>query len=297
MTLSVAIGGVRARVESSDACPRPAMVRPASTSHTSYGKQMTKTIFVTEGADGWGEYIARVLVDAGHTVYVGEGQGGIESTPVGAVSDDGAEARHKGLRTVTFEALDQYSIAAAVRKIVDETDGIDVVIYTASQATFGPAESFTPYQLSQVYDIGVLSVQRITRAVLPSMRERRDGLLIWVGASVDPRPAPLAGPGHAVRAALQQLAASYATELATFGIDATFLTYSPEHLLDTQVASAPLQPGDPDTAQAYRQVVERGLPLPEQQSFDPAAHARKVAECVSSIIDAPQGSRPARVTL
>ncbi|GAA3898390.1 SDR family NAD(P)-dependent oxidoreductase [Streptomyces lannensis] len=258
---------------------------------------MTKTIFVTEGADGWGEYIARALADAGHTVYVGKGQAGIESRPMGTGSDDGTEAGCKGLRTIAFEALDQHSIAAAVREIVDEADGIDVVIYTSSPVTFGPAESFTPYQLSQVYDIGVLSVQRITRAVLPLMRERRDGLLIWIGASVDPGPAPFAGPGHAVRAALRQLATSYAAELAGFGIDATFLAYDPGYLLDTHAASAPFQPGDSDTAQAYRPVMEYGLTLPARQSLDPSVHARKVAECVIGIIDAPQGTRPAHVNL
>lgn len=287
---------MRARVRPSDACSRPATVQGASTSHSSYGKQMTKTIFVTEGADGCGEYIARALADAGHTVYVGKGQDGIEVELASTGADDNTETGHQGLRTVTFEALDQHSIAAAVRTIADEADGIDVVIYTASPTTYGPVESFTPYQLSQVYDMGVLSVQRITRAVLPAMRERRDGLLIWVGANVDRGPAPFTGPGHAVGAALRQLATSYAAELSAFGIDATFLTYNPGQAQETSTAWA-LQPGDSETARAYKQVVKDSGTLLEQCSLDIAPHAKKVAECVSSIIDAPQGARPAHVSI
>lgn len=257
---------------------------------------MTKTIFVTEGTAGCGEYIARALADAGHTVYVGKGQDEIQAKRVNTGSADNTEAGHNGLRTIAFEALDQHSIAAAVRAIADEAGAIDVVVYTSSPVTYGPVESFTPYQLSQVYDMGVLSVQRITRAVLPGMRERRDGLLIWIGTNVDRGPAPFTGPGHAVGAALRQLATSYAAELAAFGIDATFLTHSPVQAQDTPTVSA-LQPGDSDIAQAYGQVIkDEGTPL-EQRSPKFAAHAKRVAECVSSLVDAPQGARPTHVRL
>ncbi len=258
---------------------------------------MTKTIFVTEGTDSWGDYIARTLADAGHTVYVGMGQVGIESEPVNTGSDDGEDMVCNGLRTVPFEALDQHSIAATVRKIIEESQQIDVVIYTASPVTSGPAESFTPYQLSQVYDVGVLSVQRITRAVLPLMRERRDGLLIWIGADVDPRPPAFSGPGHAVRAALRQLATSYAMELAAFGIDATFVTYSRGHQMNAHTAPALLQPGDSETARAYGQVIDQEPTLSQQQSTSLEVNARRVAECVSDIIAAPHGARPAHVSL
>ena len=37
---------------------------------------------------------------------------------------------------------------------------------------FGPAEAFTPEQYAQLYDINVLSTQRVNRAALPYMRKQ-----------------------------------------------------------------------------------------------------------------------------
>ncbi|HEV3196574.1 MAG TPA: SDR family NAD(P)-dependent oxidoreductase, partial [Bryobacteraceae bacterium] len=46
---------------------------------------------------------------------------------------------------------------------------IDVLIHNAGHMVFGPAEAFTPNQLAELYDINVLSTQRVNRAVLPHL--------------------------------------------------------------------------------------------------------------------------------
>jgi len=42
---------------------------------------------------------------------------------------------------------------------------------------FGPAEAFTPEQLAELYDINVLSTQRMNRAALPILRKHP--WLLW----------------------------------------------------------------------------------------------------------------------
>nr|WP_264084104.1 hypothetical protein [Pseudomonas azerbaijanoccidentalis] len=49
--------------------------------------------------------------------------------------------------------------------------------------SFGPAEAFTPEQLAQLYDINVLSTQRVNRAALPQLRKQGQGLVLWVSSS------------------------------------------------------------------------------------------------------------------
>jgi NAD(P)-dependent dehydrogenase (short-subunit alcohol dehydrogenase family) len=44
---------------------------------------------------------------------------------------------------------------------------------------FGPAEAFTPEQLAELYDVNVLSTQRVNRAALPSCANR--GMGSWYG--------------------------------------------------------------------------------------------------------------------
>ena len=47
----------------------------------------------------------------------------------------------------------------------------------------GPAEAFTAAQYAALYDTNVLGAHRVNRALLPAMRERGDGLVVWVGSS------------------------------------------------------------------------------------------------------------------
>src|SRR6267378_1389124 len=50
----------------------------------------------------------------------------------------------------------------------------------AGHMVFGPAEAFTPEQLAELYDVNVLSTQRVNRAALPQLRKQRRGLVVWV---------------------------------------------------------------------------------------------------------------------
>lgn len=58
-----------------------------------------------------------------------------------------------------------------------------MVVHNAGHMVTGPAEAFTPEQLADLYDTNVLGTQRINRAVLPYLRDRQEGLLVWVGSS------------------------------------------------------------------------------------------------------------------
>jgi NAD(P)-dependent dehydrogenase (short-subunit alcohol dehydrogenase family) len=128
------------------------------------------------------------------------------------------------LRTVEMDVSDQASVDAAIATIIDEAGRIDVVVHNAGHMTLGPVEAFTPEEIAAVYDTNVLSTQRVNRAVLPHLREQRDGLLIWVGSSsARGGTPPYLAPYFAAKAAEDSLAVSYAAELARFGIETTII--------------------------------------------------------------------------
>lgn len=65
------------------------------------------------------------------------------------------------LRWVEMDVSSQESVEDAIKKILAENDRLDVVIHNAGHMVFGRAEAFTPEHLAELYDINVLSTQRV----------------------------------------------------------------------------------------------------------------------------------------
>src|SRR6202034_2105595 len=116
------------------------------------------------------------------------------------------------------------SVDAAIKQAISDTGRLDVIVHNAGHMVLGPAEAFTVEQVAEIYDVNVLSTQRVNRAALPHLRAQRDGLLVWVGSSSSRGGTPpYLAPYFAAKAAEGALAVSYAAELARFGIETTIV--------------------------------------------------------------------------
>jgi NAD(P)-dependent dehydrogenase (short-subunit alcohol dehydrogenase family) len=196
---------------------------------------------------------------------------------------------------------DQNSVDAAIARIVAEAGRLDVVVHNAGHMSFGPAEAFTAEQLAELYDVNALGTQRVNRAALPHLREQGRGLLLWVSSSsVRGNWAPYLAPYFAAKAGMEQLAISYAAELARFGIETSILvpgafTQGTEHFAHS------MNPGDADRARVYDEGPTARLGdriLEAHEALEPAdADPGEVAAAIVRIVDAPSGRRPFRVTI
>ncbi|TDO44823.1 NADP-dependent 3-hydroxy acid dehydrogenase YdfG [Kribbella sp. VKM Ac-2571] len=259
---------------------------------------MSKNIIVTGASSGFGAMAVRALGDAGHRVYAGvRNTTGRNAAAVAALAEY-AESHSVDISAVEMDVTDQESVDAAVKRILHECGQLDVIVHNAGHMVLGPAEAFTPEQLVEVYDVNVLSTQRVNRAVLPHLRERGDGLLVWVGSSSSRGGTPpYLAPYFAAKAAEDSLAVSYAAELARFGIDTTIVvpgsfTTGTNHFAHAGHAA------DAETAAAYDaryaglmdQVAARLAEL-APSSADPTEVARQIVR----VVDLPKGGRPFRV--
>src|SRR5437660_11523871 len=96
--------------------------------------------------------------------------------------------------------------------------------HNAGHMVFGPAEAFTPEQFAELYDVNVLSTQRVNRAALPQLRRQGKGLLIWVSSSSSAGGTPpYLAPYFAAKAAMDALAVVYARELTRWGIETSII--------------------------------------------------------------------------
>ena len=84
--------------------------------------------------------------------------------------------------------------------------------------------SFTPEQLAELYDVNVLSTQRMNRAALHQLRKPRRGLVVWVSSSSSAGGTPpYLAPYFAAKAGMDALAVVYARELTRWGIETTII--------------------------------------------------------------------------
>jgi NAD(P)-dependent dehydrogenase (short-subunit alcohol dehydrogenase family) len=185
---------------------------------------MSKIILVTGASSGFGRMTAEALAKAGYTVYASmretTGRNAPEVAKVAAFS----QAHGVDLRTVELDVLSQAPVDATVAKVIADTGQIDVLVHNGGHMVFGPAEAFTPEQLAQLYDVNVLSTQRVNRAVLPHLRRQKQGLVVWVSSSsAAGGTPPYLAPYFAAKAGMDAMAVIYARELTRWGIETSII--------------------------------------------------------------------------
>jgi NAD(P)-dependent dehydrogenase (short-subunit alcohol dehydrogenase family) len=138
---------------------------------------MKQVIVVTGASSGFGALAARALADAGHTVYASMRETASRNAGQVKAVQEFATTHKADLRAIELDVSSQESVDSAVRKIVEENGRLDVVVHNAGHMVFGPAEAFTPEQFAELYDVNVLSTQRVNRAALPQLRKQVNPLI------------------------------------------------------------------------------------------------------------------------
>lgn len=258
-----------------------------------------QVILVTGASSGFGLMTARLLAQAGHTVYASMRETmGRNAPQVKAVADWAAE-RQVDLRTVELDVQYDASAEAGIAAILQDAGRLDVIVHNAGHMMFGPAEAFTPDQFIQQYDVNVLGAQRVNRAALPHLRGQGKGLLVWVGSSsTRGGTPPFLAPYFAAKAAMDALAVSYSTELALWGIETTIMvpgafTRGTNHFAHSGSPSDTARVAEYE-AGPYAGIADKalkGLAAQEPADADPTEVARQIVH----VVDAPFGKRPFRV--
>jgi NAD(P)-dependent dehydrogenase (short-subunit alcohol dehydrogenase family) len=260
---------------------------------------MKQVIVVTGASSGFGALAARALADAGHTVYASmretTGRNAIQAKAV----EEYAAAQKVDLRAIELDVASQESANSAVRKIVEESGRLDAIVHNAGHMVFGPAEAFTPEQFAELYDVNVLSTQRVNRAALPQLRKQGRGLLVWVSSSsVAGGTPPYLSPYFAAKAGMDALAVLYARELALWGIETSIIvpgafTKGTNHFAHAGV------PADKQREAEYEAGPYKGYGKKIQEAFAAIvpddADVGAVAAAIVKVVDAPFGKRPFRV--
>lgn len=259
---------------------------------------MNKQVIVVTGASsGFGAMTARQLAQAGHTVYAG--MRATETRNAKAVAAAFAAEHNVNLRSVELDVASDASVEAGIATVITEAGRLDVIMHNAGHMSFGPAEAFTPEQFAELYDINVLSTQRVNRAALPHLRKQGRGLVVWISSSsTRGGTPPFLSPYFAAKAAMDSLAVSYSTELSRWGIE-TSIVVPGAFTKGTNHFAHSGSPADQARAAEYTEGPYKGVPeqaLEGLAALEPIdADPASVAVEVVRIVGMPFGTRPFRV--
>ncbi|MBT2248214.1 SDR family NAD(P)-dependent oxidoreductase [Arthrobacter sp. BHU FT2] len=133
------------------------------------------TTFITGANKSLGYETARRLIETGHTVILG------------ARDPERGEAAADtlGARFVQIDVTDDASVAAAAEDIRAHEGGIDVLINNAGVfGTHSAADQITAADASEVFDVNVVGIVRVTHAFLPLLRGSANPVIVNVSSGM-----------------------------------------------------------------------------------------------------------------
>ena len=122
-----------------------------------------------------------------------------------------------------LDVTDPASVAAAVRAAGE----IDVLVSNAGVIFYAAVEATPPDKFAQLLDLNTVGALRVAQAVLPGMRARGHGRLLFMSSVAGRIVRPPGAAYAASKWALEALVESLAIEVAPFGLEAALLEPGP----------------------------------------------------------------------
>lgn len=173
-----------------------------------------RTALVTAASRGIGKAIAMELAARG-------GRVAICSSDREAIEEAAREIGKVTRSSVYAEAVDLADEEACrrfARNTARELGDVDVFVSNSPPLQPGPFRSLSTLDWRRGFEVGFLSAAAITAEVLPAMRARGYGRLIYVGSGVVVRPLSEICVSNVVRSAVQALCRSLVNEIGHEGV-------------------------------------------------------------------------------
>ena len=256
---------------------------------------MNKVILITGTSTGFGRSAAETLAQRGYRVFATMRDCSGRNASICEALQSQANREGWTLDVLDMDVTNEASVNQAVQQALDRAGRIDAVINNAGIAALGVTEAYTVEQVQQMFEVNVLGVVRVNRAVLPAMRRQRGGLLIHVSSAAGRTVFPGSGIYCASKFALEALADAYRFELSPFGIDSVLVEPGMHR---TPILEKFFAPADQNRVAEYGSTaaaIERIKGMFEAANSAPETPGPEpVAEAFVQLIETPDGERPFR---
>ena len=165
--------------------------------------------FVTGASRGFGRQLVELALERGDAVVA------TARNPAALAAELGP---HERLLTATLDITDSQAAHAAVAGALERFGRIDVLVNNAGRGLIGAVEETSEAEVLAVFENNVFGTLAVTRAVLPSMRERRAGTILNVSSVGGMASRSGGGIYGATKFAIEGISEALRAELAPLGI-------------------------------------------------------------------------------
>ncbi|WP_461109273.1 SDR family NAD(P)-dependent oxidoreductase [Spirosoma koreense] len=175
---------------------------------------MPNVVFITGTSTGFGKLTALTLAKAGHIVVAG--MRGVSTKNQAAAQE---LAALPNIEVVEIDVTDDASVQTAFAQVLAKYGHIDVLVNNAAVAGFGLLEGYSLDQIRAMFEVNFYGVIRTYQAVLPSMRQAKNGLIINITSGASGHTLPFMVPYLASKFGVETITEGLQDELSEYGIE------------------------------------------------------------------------------
>jgi NAD(P)-dependent dehydrogenase (short-subunit alcohol dehydrogenase family) len=243
------------------------------------GMQERKVALITGSSSGIGFETALILARTGIHTYAT-----MRNLQKSKNIIEIANTENLPLQVIQLDVNNDTSIKYAIDRIISEKKRIDVLVNNAGYGLFGSLEDISIEEIKMQFETNFFGVIRVTKQVLPIMREQNGGIIINVSSVGGRIGLPVLSAYHSTKFALEGLSESISYEVEPFGISVVIIepgvirTNIMNSSISTTKASDPKSP----YIKLMQKVESRFRSNMENASSPPEAVAKVILQAVTS---------------
>jgi NAD(P)-dependent dehydrogenase (short-subunit alcohol dehydrogenase family) len=182
------------------------------------GDTQQKSVLITGATDGLGRALAMLLAERGYRVFAAG-----RSSEKLAQLDALAREKTLPLESVPLDVCSDASVERALSHVLGKVGDLDILVNNAGVNYTAAVEDLSMQDWRAQFETNFFGVLRVTRAILPHMRERRSGRILMMSSLSGLVTPPTQGAYSSSKHALEGLSNALRMELYPFKIDVVLI--------------------------------------------------------------------------